>query len=306
MKMMMEMTRTVWAVNLDDWESGFSQALEADGCAPLTVSAYRQDVEIFRSWWQSEIGQDFSPDKLTNYDLHAFRRWQVEVCQVAASTWNRRRASLTRFCAWAQDCGWLTLNPLDGVQPMEKAALPPRWLERQEYARLMRQVEQNINAANTPLRRMRARRDAAMIALMVYAGLREFEVTSLQAGDVEISERAGRVIIRRGKGGKEAVVPLSREARRLITPWIDSQGSAGALFPLTTRMIQLRVAEIGSQAGVEELTPHRLRHTCAKRMLDAGVGLERVQAVMRHSSPQTTVRYGQPGWGDLTAAVEVI
>ena len=302
----MEMTRTVWAVNIDDWQTGFVQALEADGCSPLTISAYNQDVEVFRSWWLAETGQDFSPDKITNYDLHAFRRWQVDGCKVAAATWNRRRAALTRFCDWAQACGWLTLNPLDGVQPMEKASLPPRWLDRQEYARLMRQVEQNINAANTPLRRHAARRDAAMVALMVYAGLREFEVTALQTGDVEISERSGRVIIRQGKGGKEAVVPLSREARRLLVPWRADAGQNGRLFDLSTRSVQLRVKSLGDQAGVEELTPHRLRHTCAKRMLDAGVGLERAQAVLRHSSPQTTARYGQPGWSDLTAAVEVI
>ena len=319
--------KETWVVNGQDWETGFAVMLASEGRSEHTISAYLQDVGVFVRWWEQETGIGFVPEKLTNYDVHAFRRWQIDVRRVAASTWNRRRASLSRFCAWAVEMGWVAIDAMSGIQPMEREELPPRWLDRQEFSALMRQVEQNINGANTGLRRERAVRDAAMVALMAYAGLRVFEVVALEAGDIQISERSGRVVIRRGKGEKEAVVPLSREARRLVGAWVDmqspptSQESTGTrrpltrgaykgkdeqLFAMSTRSAELRVRAIGEQAGVEGLTPHRLRHTCCKRMLDAGVGVEKVQAVMRHANVQTTMRYGKPSLGDLADAVEAI
>lgn len=316
------MMRKTWVVSAQDWETGFAAMLQGEGRSENTISAYLQDMGVFVAWWEGETGQVFDPGKLTNYDVHAFRRREIDVKQVAASTWNRRRASLTRFCAWAMEMGWLVIDAMSGVQPMKKEDLPPRWLSRKEFMALMRQVEQGINGANTVLRRERAMRDAAMVALMVYAGLRVFEVVALRVADVEVLERSGRVKIRQGKGEKEARVPLSREARRLIGPLLENvesqspptppltrganKGEDERLFAISMRSAEMRVKALGEAAGVQGVTPHRLRHTCCKRMIDGGVGLEKVQAIMRHANLQTTMRYGAPGWSDLEKAVEAI
>jgi len=72
------------------------------------------------------------------------------------------------------------------------------------------------------------------------------------------------------------------------------------------RAIQKRIAEICRSAGIDEISPHRLRHTCAKRMLDAGRPLTEVQMILGHSSLNTTARYVTPGWEDLQAAVDSV
>jgi len=72
---------------------------------------------------------------------------------------------------------------------------------------------------------------------------------------------------------------------------------------LTTRQVQRVVAEIGRQAGIE-LTPHMLRHTFAKRLVDNGSPLTVAQKLLGHSRLDTTSRYVKPGWDDLARAVE--
>jgi len=127
-----------------------------------------------------------------------------------------------------------------------------------------------------------------------------------------LGERVGRVTVRRGKGDKFRQVPLAKEARRALRLWLDTRGAdPGPVFPskrtprISTRAVIERVREIGRMAGVE-LTPHDLRHTCAKRMCDEGVPLTVVQKILGHSRLETTARYVKPGWDDLAAAVERI
>ena len=72
---------------------------------------------------------------------------------------------------------------------------------------------------------------------------------------------------------------------------------------MTTRTVQRVVAEIGRLAGLE-VSPHDLRHTCLKRMVDAGTPLTVVQKIAGHKKLETTARYIKPGWGDLEKAVE--
>jgi len=154
-------------------------------------------------------------------------------------------------------------------------------------------------------------RDQGMVLLMVQAGLREGEVCSLDVSDVSLGERKGKVVVRLGKRGKRREVPLGNEARRAVTLWLEMRGGAGEEEPLfggksserlTTRTVQRRVKEIGRLAGITDLTPHMLRHTFAKRLLDVSQ-LTVVQSLMGHARISTTARYVMPGWEDMEAAV---
>ena len=78
------------------------------------------------------------------------------------------------------------------------------------------------------------------------------------------------------------------------------------LFDVDVRQAQKMVGALGERAKVEDLTPHALRHTCAKRMVDAGRPLTEIQKILGHEKLETTARYCQPGWEDLERAVESI
>lgn len=214
---------------------------------------------------------------------------------------------------WARDEGVLAYDPAADLKGQAQVEQAPRWLSKEEYGRFMRQVERLANGVRSEAGRRQALRDQAVVALMVWAGLREGEVCELRREDVEVGERKGKVVVRHGKGEKYREVPLNDKARRVVRDWLDvcTQAGKDALFVgkggerLQARGVQRRVAEIGRLAGVE-VTPHQLRHTFAKRLLDKGGQLTEVKDLMGHSRLETTARYVKPGWEDLENAVERI
>lgn len=296
-------------ISICTWQKEWEEWLQESGRSSKTIKAYVQDVRVFARWFESQ-GEVFFPGDLSSIDLRAWREYSLGVEQVSPATWNRRRATMRVYAEFCKQRYGMRSDPLRGVQEAEEAELAPRWLEMRDLGRFLRQVEMVCNGASTLAWRRQALRDAAIIGLMVWAGLRENEVASLDLNDVELRERSGRVIIRRGKGDKRREVPLGAEVRRALGEWIAVRGQApGALFfgkgtgRISTRLIQRRVAEIGRLAGVE-VTPHMLRHTFAKRVLDKGGQLTVVQRLLGHARLETTARYVQPGWSDLARAVE--
>lgn len=289
----------------------FAAWLGARGTSAKTIAAYRSDLSRYAAWFQAINRQPFSFDLLTSVDLRAYRAHSLDQERVTPATWNRRRAALAQLCRFARESGAISYDPLAGVPAAEAVNLPPRWLERSDQNRLLRQCERNLNAARTPAAARNAARDQAMILLMLHAGLREGEVVALDIGDLVITQRTGKVVVRSGKGGKRREIPISAEARRALSHWLTLRVSSPGepLFSgkgsprLTTRQVQRIVAEIGRQAGVS-ITPHQLRHSFAKRLIDDGQPLNLVQWLLGHSRLETTARYTQPGWGDYAAAVE--
>ena len=298
----------------------FETWLAEAGRSRNTITAYRRCLQVFTRWFAAANRQPFTLDLLNSYDLRAFRQWSLAVQGVKPATWNLRRAALMALSTYARAGGFIESDPLRGVLPANQQPLPPRWLERDQFARLMRQLEINVNAANTPARRQRALRDAALVGVMAFAGLRESEAAALTLEDVQLSPRSGSVVVRHGKGGSRRSIPLSSEARRILSAWLDVRPRSGCVRPaagnhlfidesgdaLSTRAIQKRIRALGAAAAVEGLTPHRLRHTCAKRMVDAGRQLTEVRQVLGHAKIETTCRYAQAGWEDLEAAVESV
>jgi integrase/recombinase XerC len=272
--------------------------------AEKTVRAYLSDFRGFVQWFEIENNTAFAPQLVTSWDLRGFYRWSRNVARVAASTWNRRRAMLAVFAEYLQVHELVTYNIFQDIPIAEEEELAPRSLERKEFGQFMRQVEIRISASRTTSQRMNAQRDAAMIGLMVYCGLRVEEVVHLNHGDIVITERKGVVMIHSGKGDKAGRVPLAGEARRWVGEYLTLRGDeSGALFALSTRQVERMVKEIGRKAGVK-VTPHMLRHTCATRMVQSGQPLTVVQKILRHSRLDVTAKYTKPSWEDLEKAVE--
>ena len=290
-----------------EWLTAFASHLQARGCSANTVQAYVRDICSFAVWFFATNREDFKPELMTSMDLRAYRAFAMANWKPA--TWNRRRITLRTFAHWSQAQGYLTYDPFQGVDAWEEEELPPRWLEKNEFSRFMRQVELLTQGARTRHWRWQALRDQAMVALMAHAGLREGEVVALNVSDISIMDRSGRAIIWKGKGDKKREVPLNLEARRALNLWLSVRGEGEALFVgkggerLSTRTVQRRISEIGRLAGIS-VTPHDLRHTFAKRLVDRGQPLTVVAKLLGHSRLDTTSRYVRPGWDDLADAVE--
>lgn len=308
----------------------YREHLAAQGRSANTISAYLSDVKQFAEWFVKTNQMAFFPSCITNHDLRAYRRACRDVERVSASTLNRRLASLQSFAVWAQDVGHLDdeIDLFRGVQRGRRVEAGPNWLNDQEYHRLMRCAEQGANTGIwvgskqvTPSEygREMAIRDLALLSLMVLCGLRVAEVAALRWDDITLGERSGMVKVFAGKGDKDREVPMNAEARGWLRMWMEVCGGAEAgvaVFSgrngdaLGVRGMQERVSAIAGAAGVEAVTPHRLRHTFGRRFMLANRetlgddALMILARLMGHERLETTLRYAQPGRAEMAAAIE--
>lgn len=302
-------------IEVASWMGDFRKYLVDEGKSVNTVQAYLRVIQTFADWFAQANGQEMSPELMNSTDVRNFNAWNRDVAELSPATCNLRRAVLSVFCGWLQDEKHLVMFSFKKIKKAEEVKQAPRWLEASERNAVLRQIEQDVNAANTLFRKNRAIRDAAITAIMIFSGLRVGEVIALEIGDVTISPRAGKVNIRHGKGNKQRKVDLSSDTRDWLSMWLDLRRGEtdprAALFvdehgkPIqTTRAIEKRVASLKRRCGVEDLTPHVLRHTCLKNIVDAGHPLTEVQLIAGHSRLETTARYVKPGQEDLASAIE--
>ena len=158
--------------------------------------------------------------------------------------------------------------------------------------------------------------NADIMAVLLH-GLRVSEICGLELADVILMPRRGLVIVRSGKGGVYREVPLNKDARQALQTWLEARPENGSslLFtsrsdgPVQPRDIQRMLDKLAHSASglePEEVTPHKLRHSFGKSLVDAGVSLDRVAMLMGHQDLATTAIYTTPSRADLTAAVEKI
>lgn len=147
------------------------------------------------------------------------------------------------------------------------------------------------------------KRDAAILALMAYAGLRRSEVAVLNVGDY--SPRNGQLVVRIGKGQKHRELLLPMPARHLLRQWLQHRGNTpGAMFSqlaknsnfivtktLTAQNIYSLLLRRAKQAGIAHCSPHDLRRTFVTRLLDQGVDINTTRQLAGHEHLQTTVLY---------------
>jgi integrase/recombinase XerD len=152
-----------------------------------------------------------------------------------------------------------------------------------------------------------ARRDGAILLLLMRLGLRAVEVARLQLDDLDW--RRGEVIIR-GKGRRDERLPLPTDVGEAIVAYLRHDRPSVAersLFmnvrvphsPMTTTAVKLVVRTAAGRAGLTEVSAHRLRHTVATDMLQAQASLAEVGQVLRHRSAATTAIYAKVDRGRL-------
>lgn len=296
----------------------FVRDLQARDRSPHTISAYESDVRGFFAWLTERLGKIVLPVEVTAFDVQRYRDHLIELGR-KPSTVNRKLVALRVFFAWARQEGQASTNPAADVNGVKQQRQPPKALTEQQVYRLQREVAAQCQLAEAqfddPMAPtvVTAYRDAALLNLLLYAGLRVSEAAALRRADLQLGERKGTVIIRAGKGRKYREVPLHKTARQALTVYLDKcptladddpvfQGQRG---PLGARGMQLRIAALAEAADVDDVTPHVLRHTFATRLLrEAETDLVTVSTLLGHASVATTEIYTQPSERDLAEAVD--
>jgi integrase/recombinase XerC len=271
---------------------------------------------LFAAWFEQTNRKPMAPAIVTPLDIRQYRQSLVD-SKKAVGTVNGKLKALRVFFDWAKLQGLVSANPTAKVKGLKQVKRAPRWLTRQETYAVLRATEESVQVAelkgNLPTAYI-ARRNVAAVALMLHAGLRVAEVARLTRQDVTIKARSGKVIVRHGKGGKYREVPLNADARQAVESWLEACKDDKHLFanrrngqPLHTYSLQHALTRLGRAARLpERLTPHRLRHTFGKSLVDAGVSLDRVAMLLGHTRLDTTAIYTMPSLADLESEVDRI
>jgi integrase/recombinase XerD len=261
-------------------------ALASVRLAPRTVDAYRRDLADVSSF----LGG--SPADATAEQLAAYVA-TMRADGKAASTISRRVAAIRSFYRHQVLLGTRTDNPAAELELPKRRRTLPRTLSPGEAERLIEAA-----TGTTP----RALRDRALVELLYGAGLRVSEAVGLQRSAIDLEQRLVRAV---GKGSKERVVPIGREAtdalRRYLArgrPFLDRRrrpelflnAKGGALTRAGAFLILRRLA---GAAGLEpeRVHPHLLRHSFATHLLEGGADLRSVQEMLGHADLATTELY---------------
>jgi integrase/recombinase XerD len=261
-------------------------ALLASTRAPRTVDAYRRDLARIAQWLGRPIGT------VTTEELERYLA-ELRAAGLAATTIARRVAALRSFFRHQQLLGSCTDSPAAELDLPRRRRKLPRTLSPAEAERL-------VEAANGVA--PRDLRDRALVELLYGAGLRVSEAVGLDKASVDLEGRLVRAV---GKGSKERVVPIGRQAaeavRRYLArgrPYLDKRHRPELFLnarggPLTRAGAFLILRGLAAKAGLEpeRVHPHLLRHSFATHLLEGGADLRSVQEMLGHADLATTELY---------------
>lgn len=284
----------------DRWISTFLQAIAAEAdAARNTQLAYGRDLKDFAGWAAAR-GLD-----LATLDRRAVEDYLVfcDAQGLSKSTRARRLSSIRQLYRFAFEEGWRTDNPALRISGPGRGRRLPETLSEEQVDALLAAARTH---GRTPAERLRS---TVLVELLYATGLRVSELCTLPQAAVRGDPR---MILVRGKGDKERMVPLSAPARAALAAWLahlDAEAAGlraegrpvpKALFPARgkdghwTRQQAFRTLKaIAAQAGIPPalVTPHRLRHAFATHLLAHGADLMVIRTLLGHADVATTEIY---------------
>jgi integrase/recombinase XerD len=267
--------------------------------SPETLRAYAGDLGRFIEWCERDAADPLAltPQRLRRYLA------EMDRARYSRRTIARRLSSVRSFFAYLQEQGVACLDAAAVVATPKMPARLPRIVPSDVLSALLDAPDQTDPAGA---------RDAAILEVLYATGARVSEIEGLSLGDIDLVQGQVRVT---GKGSKERIIPLHREAVRRVRQYLDVgrprlvHDSAELAFFLNRRggrltdggirrLMRRYMSLVGGAAG---LTPHALRHTFATHLLEAGADLRTVQELLGHVALSTTQIYTHLGMKRLRA-----
>ena len=287
----------------------FVEHLETERRAsPHTVRAYRRDVASFIEGVEARYGRPCVPSDL---DVREVRRHLAILHEKRSRNTVARQLSVLRTLGeFLHRQGILADNPVALIQRPRLDRRLPRVLSVADANRV-------VEGSGAPDDARTLRNDAIM-EILYGGGLRVSECVALDCDDLRWERGHLSVRIRAGKGGKDRVVPLGRQAARALRSYLKvRQTLVKPRSPADALFLGDRGARLGSR-GARELVyrrcqdsgararigPHGLRHSFATHLLQRGCDLRSIQTMLGHASLSTTQRYTQLDWGRLQDVYE--
>ena len=290
---------------LDPLLSAFLQHLETDrGASQYTQRNYRQSLLEFNHWFHKERSKELHWQQLEREDFRAYLRYLGRLNLKRAAI-HLRFSALRTFYKFLIRRGCLSQSPIKNIALPKLEKRLPLYLTVQQMLELlrapMRAWEASQNAMNKDVDPAPYLRDLAVLETLYSCGLRISELCNLVCGDIHPKEE---LVCVRGKGKKERLLPIGKPALISIDNYwralpVHPSGNNAVFYanwdkqrPVYPRMLQMRLKKYLIAAGLDpKITPHKLRHSYATHLLDAGADLRSVQELLGHAHLVTTQIY---------------
>lgn len=264
-----------------------------------TVKSYRNDLNQFLGFLanrDTEKEGEEAPVKGDHIDYLILREYLGSLYgRHKRTTIARKLSALRSFFHFLENNGLIWSNPAADISTPKQGKYIPTYLPVDDMFRLLEGPDKK-----KPL----GLRDLAVLEVLYSCGIRVAELVGLNLSSIDFEQRLVKVI---GKGNKERVVPIGRQALQAIMMYKEATHSLRKnrredrdqpLFinyrgsRLSTRSIRTIVKKYTRGCGLmSEVTPHSLRHTFATHLLDGGADLRSVQELLGHVSLSTTQKY---------------
>ncbi|SHH75253.1 site-specific tyrosine recombinase XerD [Marivita hallyeonensis] len=282
------------------WIAAFLDAQAAErGAATNTQLAYARDLKDFTDWLEREAASLATAQKSHVEDYLVY----CDAQGLAKSTRARRLSAIKQLYHFCFEEGLRSDNPAVQISGPGRDKRLPKTLSTEEVDRLL---EAALTRGRSPDDRCR---NTCLMQLLYATGMRVSELVSLPLSSAKGDPR---MLLIKGKGGKERMVPLSPPARAALRDWlqlreaqedaarVDGKSGSTFLFPsrgksghLTRHAFYILIKDLAVTGGVSpaKVTPHTLRHAFATHLLANGADLRAIQTFLGHADVSTTEIY---------------
>ena len=275
-----------------------AQIAEFDA-AENTISAYRRDLIGYIDWLYKNKNSvlEVKRETIENYIIACTK------AGLAVSTRARKLSAIKKFYSFSYDENWITSNPTLKIKTPSRQKLLPKTLTTLEVNKLLKFAGDTGQTHNERLR------NNCMMQILYATGMRVTELVSLPVSAVLGNPN---MILVKGKGRKERMVPLNTLSQKLITDWLPVRDKINKLYHtkngfyskflflsnsknghITRHRFYVLIKEIALKAQIptNKVSPHILRHAFATHLLNNGADLRTIQTILGHSDISTTEIY---------------
>ncbi|OLP62106.1 site-specific tyrosine recombinase XerD [Xaviernesmea oryzae] len=280
----------------------FLEMMSAErGASANTMAAYQRDLDDARAFFK---GRGVAMTAATTDDIRAYLAHLTE-SGFKASSQARRLSALRQFFRFLYAEGLRGDDPTGIIDGPKRLRPLPKTITVEDVTRLMEMAAQEASSA-PPEDRLARLRMHALVEMLYATGMRVSELVTLPAS---VLARSGRMLVIKGKGNKERLVPLSRTAAEAMSAYGEALGREAAqrdgaespwLFPaeskaghLPRQVFARDLKHLAGKAGLKAstLSPHVMRHAFASHLLANGADLRVVQELLGHADISTTQIY---------------
>lgn len=266
----------------------FIAAKQVEGCSQKTLDYYQNTLAMMTDALCKPYTQ------VTSDDLRIYLNGYEQSRGSSKVTIDNIRRIMSSFFSWLEDEDYIVKSPVRRIHKVKTATVAKEVLSDEDLVALQDKCT--------------TQRDLAIIELLASTGMRVGELVNLNRSDVNFHERECIVT---GKGNKQRPVYFDAKAKLHLMDYLDARSDAEpALFVslrgkpkrITVDSVESRLRQLGRNAGVNRVHPHKFRRTLATQAIDKGMPIEQVQKLLGHAKIDTTMHYAMVNQSNVKAS----